>query len=343
MFKKTIRIGASGSDVEGLQNILTTLGYYAGKIDGRFGPKTTRAVLAFQTEHKLEPDGVVGSITWGELERQVQTEIAPISSSKSTAKDPGAPYLLFDLYPFDLDNPKTKQIEDPDFKKVYGRPSIRGGILKATDGVRYGYTDWFVRNYKALKDVAGTEYGKTWFRGSYHYLQFLADGKAQAEYYVSTVEKAGGWDSGAILPVMDVEFGGERSNNRHATSEQIIACAQAFTQRVTQLTGKPVILYGRSLMRDLTITNRLGCDRVWNPSYTERMVTNGLVRVGDGPGPWGLKDIVLWQYGGDGVGNSNTHKLPLEIEGFGKIDMSVHINGAAQPTIETFKEALISS
>jgi peptidoglycan hydrolase-like protein with peptidoglycan-binding domain len=36
-------------------------------VDGEFGPRTRRAVVAFQRDHGLVPDGVVGARTWGAL------------------------------------------------------------------------------------------------------------------------------------------------------------------------------------------------------------------------------------------------------------------------------------
>jgi peptidoglycan hydrolase-like protein with peptidoglycan-binding domain len=52
-------------DVKQLQTALQDLGYDVGKagVDGKFGPDTEKAVKAFQREHGLTPDGVIGRHT----------------------------------------------------------------------------------------------------------------------------------------------------------------------------------------------------------------------------------------------------------------------------------------
>ena len=57
----------AGADVAVLQAILTARGYYTGPLDGLFGEALDTAVRKFQREHDLEPDGVVGPLTWAEL------------------------------------------------------------------------------------------------------------------------------------------------------------------------------------------------------------------------------------------------------------------------------------
>ncbi len=49
--------------VAGLQVALYRFGYYKGSIDGIAGPMTNRAIVAFQKERKLVPDGKVGKQT----------------------------------------------------------------------------------------------------------------------------------------------------------------------------------------------------------------------------------------------------------------------------------------
>lgn len=58
-----IRHGAQGEQVKNLQARLQTLGYYDGAIDGQFGGGTRSAVILFQQQHGLQPDGIVGAET----------------------------------------------------------------------------------------------------------------------------------------------------------------------------------------------------------------------------------------------------------------------------------------
>lgn len=58
-----LKQGMSGSDVSILQTTLKEYGYYQGDIDQQFGSGTREAVIEFQIDCGLEPDGVVGSAT----------------------------------------------------------------------------------------------------------------------------------------------------------------------------------------------------------------------------------------------------------------------------------------
>lgn len=65
--RKTLRYGSRGEDVTYLQQRLVANGYYVGEIDGDFGRKTENAVKAYQEEHGLKVDGIVGVKTWASL------------------------------------------------------------------------------------------------------------------------------------------------------------------------------------------------------------------------------------------------------------------------------------
>jgi peptidoglycan hydrolase-like protein with peptidoglycan-binding domain len=64
--RATLRVGSSGADVETLQQQLAAAGH-ACTVDGKFGPATRAAVVAFQRARGLGADGVVGPMTWGAL------------------------------------------------------------------------------------------------------------------------------------------------------------------------------------------------------------------------------------------------------------------------------------
>jgi g-D-glutamyl-meso-diaminopimelate peptidase len=59
----------SGNDVMEVQSVLKRSGFFGGTVDGVFGPQTHDAVVRFQQQFGLVPDGVIGSETWRILER----------------------------------------------------------------------------------------------------------------------------------------------------------------------------------------------------------------------------------------------------------------------------------
>ena len=60
---RTMKIGDSGDDVKAVQVRLSILGYYTGKLDGKFGAGTLKAVRSFQARNALTVDGKVGPRT----------------------------------------------------------------------------------------------------------------------------------------------------------------------------------------------------------------------------------------------------------------------------------------
>lgn len=63
---RVLRNGDSGEEVKVLQMKLNKIGANL-LVDGQFGPRTEAAVVVFQRERNLTPDGVVGPETWGAL------------------------------------------------------------------------------------------------------------------------------------------------------------------------------------------------------------------------------------------------------------------------------------
>lgn len=52
-----------------IQATLKNAGFYEGPVDGKFGPKTKKAVEDFQAANELKVDGKVGPNTWEKLKR----------------------------------------------------------------------------------------------------------------------------------------------------------------------------------------------------------------------------------------------------------------------------------
>ncbi len=64
---RVLQYGDEGSDVAILQQRLTDLGFYTGKIDGIYGEKTSEAVERLQKNYGLTVDGIAGDSTFKQL------------------------------------------------------------------------------------------------------------------------------------------------------------------------------------------------------------------------------------------------------------------------------------
>jgi len=61
------RYGSRGSEVKNIQVRLKDWGYYTGKNDGIYGPKTEKAVRWFQKNNNLKVDGIAGEKTLSKI------------------------------------------------------------------------------------------------------------------------------------------------------------------------------------------------------------------------------------------------------------------------------------
>ena len=57
------KIGSRGSEVKNIQSRLKKWGYYTGSVDGIYGTDTKNAVIRFQKNNGLTPDGIAGPAT----------------------------------------------------------------------------------------------------------------------------------------------------------------------------------------------------------------------------------------------------------------------------------------
>ncbi len=78
---QTLQYGNKGDEVKALQERLTELGYYKGKISGNYLEATQRAVRSFQADHGLEQTGIADQLTLSVL---YSSEAQSVQESQST-------------------------------------------------------------------------------------------------------------------------------------------------------------------------------------------------------------------------------------------------------------------
>ena len=180
-----------------------------------------------------------------------------------------------------------------------------GITLKATEGTYYpdntpSDKEWFLDNWircRMYPQVQGT-YGKTFFRGAYHYFRVDEDATAQAEYFLSFVEQAGGWGVGDLWPMIDVE---SAENPANASAAQIEDGVSTWTAKVKSELGRRVTGYWNIYPAQVGVTSRMGCDLLILPRYTADLPPTIYQRIGwQLATPAAFPSLLAWQLDGDG-------------------------------------------
>lgn len=200
---------------------------------------------------------------------------------------------------------------------VAAGPPWTGVVFKATQG-NYYRPPWYGDERRAFLAAAGDKLGATLFEGAYHYLDFLIDGATQAEYFVRAVELAGGEKTGTLWGMVDVERGGQRV--KQFSKPLVEDCTNAFSARYQQLTGRTATLYGGELLREVGVTDRLGCGRSAIALYGATLPRDVVTRTGTD-----LEHLLLWQYVGTDPQDParSLAGYPLVAPGCGRVDISV--------------------
>jgi peptidoglycan hydrolase-like protein with peptidoglycan-binding domain len=87
----TLQINDGGASVTELQQQLAQLGYYTGSVTGVFDQQTQSAVMSFQRDRGLSPDGIVGNATQSALYQSpttTSTGVAYTASASATSETP---------------------------------------------------------------------------------------------------------------------------------------------------------------------------------------------------------------------------------------------------------------
>jgi hypothetical protein len=254
---------------------------------------------------------------------------------KSAAiQDRSGTFIIPDVYPLDLGpNPPFHVLPN---LVVPGGHEVIGCSVKATEATGWGATNeaWFQRSWRALGVLSGPQF----FRECYHFLRFTVDGAKQADYFCDQVDKAGGWGEWDLMPMVDVEEGGQGAwapgplekitdaTERAKLAAEVTKCTTDFITRFKARTGLRIAVYGRGVFRDLQMTHcRFGADAVVDPAYTRTLVP--MDQYG-----WPAADIRQWQACGDGTVVVPTY--PAAIPAWGRTDYSIFLeNGKDQTSL----------
>src|SRR5437899_12494659 len=110
--------------------------------------------------------------------------------------------ILVDVYSGDLNGkPNITALASA------GRPWCGLG-LKVSEGTYYpdqSQAKWIDDHWQVARTAAGIRYGQDWFRYGYHYLRIGEDITKQVELFLKTIDTAGGWGPGDLIPMVDVE------------------------------------------------------------------------------------------------------------------------------------------
>ncbi len=275
----------------------------------------------------------------------VQVKSQSISRQFTLDPDREGTFLICDIYPKDFQ-------ADPPFNLLpglnVGGKEVVGCVVKASQSTGWGKRneDWFKSAWAKVREVAADRFGVDFFRGCYHYLQFLADGAKQADYMCDQVDAAGGWGDGDLMPWVDIEEADQGSwapqrlekitdsALRRRLADSVTTCATAFINRFKQRTGLRIAVYGRGVFRDLQMTDcKFGSDAAVNPAYTAtipRMEKYGVP----------LDDIILWQIGGDE--GPVSPGFPKSLGAWGTHDYSVYIDGSRATNLKTLRNRCLA-
>lgn len=93
-----LKMGMKGDDIRELQEKLIKLGYSCGDsgADGEFGKDTLAAVIKYQTQKGLEPDGEVGPLTMASIDNN-SGALSDISIAKPAAKTDSNEEIIWDF------------------------------------------------------------------------------------------------------------------------------------------------------------------------------------------------------------------------------------------------------
>jgi len=259
MHNYTLRKGNEGQEVKRLQKRLLTR-----PIDGKFGPKTEKAVKDCQQNNNLTVDGIAGPQTLGHLGIEV-------------------------LYGLDVSAWNGSRIN---WAKV-SKTNVKFCWVKVSEGethVNRGFADKFQGARDNGLAVGGYHFGRP---DHNKYDDPLVDAEKEATHFLKTVSKVG-VQSGDLLPVLDVEKGMKTDDQYN-----VDWCLKWLEEVEKELGVKPIV-YSAKWAWDLYLrkANKTDLEKlteypIWWASYNKGVEPKRNVR--------GWTEWDVWQHGSKGV------------------------------------------
>lgn len=136
-----IKEGSQGDTVKSIQEMLATLGYKPGPVDGDFGERSEQAVINFQETEGLYADGIVGPMTMRALEQAIARITIELNSPGPDAADGLDERLPFvradaDAYGEGYDRLYLRADVAEAYNRVRKEVIEAGGILTSSGGRR---------------------------------------------------------------------------------------------------------------------------------------------------------------------------------------------------------------
>lgn len=194
----------------------------------------------------------------------------------------------------------------PNLLTLADDPNVIAIALKVSEGTTYNTrgNGWLDRLWSQARTAwRGCEYGKSRYRLGYHYLIAATAGmdgrlygRRQCDYFASIIAAVGGWGDGDLWWTWDLESGDQPAG---ITNQSIIDTASGFSERAIELSGRMVMRYSGSFVRDRNIVNKMGATLLWCAEYGspgQPAKLDPVIYLKQG---YTLADTPWWQYLGD--------------------------------------------